>query len=554
MRSLLYRTSWYSTPAQSRPSFTWSNASGRRGFSSEPIVSSKTRSRRPWYLLVYASFRTNARAFPMWSGPLGYGASRRTTLPSTAPGSGGSSFGPTSARALSRSSGAIDVSSARWASGERRFTSATTRSTSRAASFARLRNDGSSESNRPRTALASALPSWRTAFCNANFRAEFTATCVRSGGAVKESSTEGPYRNPGVGRRVPAAETVPARRLSGIRLRNVYGPRDARLPRGSMVGSPLPTGTRGGRVRGVGVRLLRPLRRGRDPGRASRCAYRGRPPSDRRADRALRRVRERVARRRPWADRLVPTRLRRRRGHDGAETRVGGPRRWGRRPEAGDRHRARRPGQRRHGVRDDRRAAEAHADRTRAGPHAERRVDGSREPARRPGGQRRDHDREPRRRDGGFRDDRRLRRAAGRHDGRDRPDRAAPAPCRRLVGHGLLAVVPRRRCRGPRDPDRRRQRDADGIEHKRQRAGNPDDRTRIDRIASERRRDPARQRGGHRRLARSRHRRTRRGRHPAHASAQAETARTATRRVAAADLAPLVGPARNRFRRGPRNA
>src|SRR5436190_911057 len=64
MRSLLYRTSSYSTPAQSRPSFTWSNASGRRGFSSEPIVSSKTSSSRPWYRFVYASFKTNARATP----------------------------------------------------------------------------------------------------------------------------------------------------------------------------------------------------------------------------------------------------------------------------------------------------------------------------------------------------------------------------------------------------------------------------------------------------------------------------------------------------------
>src|SRR6266545_3987900 len=85
MRSLLYRTSSYSTPAQSRPSFTWSNASGRRGFSSEPIVSSKTRRSRPWYRFVYASFRTNARAFPMWSGPLGYGARRRTTFASALP-------------------------------------------------------------------------------------------------------------------------------------------------------------------------------------------------------------------------------------------------------------------------------------------------------------------------------------------------------------------------------------------------------------------------------------------------------------------------------------
>src|SRR5947207_2643410 len=96
-------------PVQTFP--TWSNASGRRGLSSDPIVSSKTRRSLPWYFFAYASFRTNARAFPMWRGPLGYGARRRTTLPSTAFGSGGSSFGPTMAVVFSRSSGAIADSS-----------------------------------------------------------------------------------------------------------------------------------------------------------------------------------------------------------------------------------------------------------------------------------------------------------------------------------------------------------------------------------------------------------------------------------------------------------
>src|SRR6267143_1389673 len=69
-------TSWYSTPAQSSPSRTWSKASGRRGLSSDPIVSSKTRRSLPWYFFAYASFRTNARAFPICRGPLGYGAGR----------------------------------------------------------------------------------------------------------------------------------------------------------------------------------------------------------------------------------------------------------------------------------------------------------------------------------------------------------------------------------------------------------------------------------------------------------------------------------------------
>src|SRR2546428_553987 len=113
MRSLLYRTSSYSTPAQSRPSFTWSNASGRSGLSSDPIVSSKTSSRRPWYRFVYASFRTNARALPMCSGPLGYGARRRTTFPSTASGSGGRSFGPGSGRSFSQRSGGVAPGSGR---------------------------------------------------------------------------------------------------------------------------------------------------------------------------------------------------------------------------------------------------------------------------------------------------------------------------------------------------------------------------------------------------------------------------------------------------------
>src|SRR3990172_1610738 len=94
------------------------------------------------------------------------------TRPSTASARGGSSLGPTSPRGLSRSSGPIDSSSARCASGMRRFTSATMRATSTEAAFAPDRRAGSSARSFPRTAFASALPPWKTAFWSAYFRAD----------------------------------------------------------------------------------------------------------------------------------------------------------------------------------------------------------------------------------------------------------------------------------------------------------------------------------------------------------------------------------------------
>src|SRR6266571_1238404 len=279
MRSLLYRTSWYSTPAQSRPSFTWSNASGRRGFSSEPIVSSKTRSSRPWYLFVYASFRTNARAFPMCSGPLGYGA--------------------------------IRASWARCASGARPFTSATTRSTAIAASLARPRREGSSASSRPRTAFASALPSCTTALCNANFLAESRPTVVRTERAYKDFfGGKGNRRRAmrvdvlgdenGPPRRVP--QKVSQERLWSAGRPTIRGP--------GVVEAALLAGARRDRVRGLGYRAVHPRGGGRDSRRTDGRADRRRPPSDRRRERAFRCRRERWPRPGTRTDRLLPVQLR----------------------------------------------------------------------------------------------------------------------------------------------------------------------------------------------------------------------------------------------------
>src|SRR6266511_756858 len=264
MRSLLYRTSWYSTPAQSRPSFTWSNASGRRGFSSEPIVSSKTRSSRPWYRFAYASFRTNARAFPMWSGPLGYGARRMTTLPSMAPGSGGSSFGPTSTRVRSRRSGA------------RRFTSATIRSTAVAASIARPRREGSSASSRPRTAFASALPSWKTALCNANFLAESRPTVVRTERAYKDFFGAKPRRHRAMRVDVPGDENGPRHRVpQKVSQERLWSAERPTIRGPGVVEAALPPGAGRDRVRRLGDRALHPCGRRRDPRRPDGRADRG---------------------------------------------------------------------------------------------------------------------------------------------------------------------------------------------------------------------------------------------------------------------------------------
>src|SRR6266545_2676056 len=307
MRSLLYRTSWYSTPAQSRPSFTWSNASGRRGFSSEPIVSSKTKRSRPWYRFVYASFRTNARAFPMWSGPLGYGARRRTTLPSAAPGSGGSSFGPTSARLRSRSSGAIRASWARCASGARPFTSATIRSTAVAASLARPRREGSSARSRPRTAFTSALPSWKTAFCSANFRAESRPTVVRTERAYKDFFGANLVGHRTIRALVPEHENGPPRSISPKSVQErLWSAEHPTICGPGVVDAALAPGASRDHVRGLGDRALRPRGRRRDPPRPDCRPDRGRHASDRRSDRALRRLRERRPRSGPRTDRLVP--------------------------------------------------------------------------------------------------------------------------------------------------------------------------------------------------------------------------------------------------------
>lgn len=48
---------------------------------SEPIVSSNQRFNFPLYIFAYSSFRIMFRAFPIWSGPEGNGASRITTFP-----------------------------------------------------------------------------------------------------------------------------------------------------------------------------------------------------------------------------------------------------------------------------------------------------------------------------------------------------------------------------------------------------------------------------------------------------------------------------------------
>src|SRR6266704_245578 len=311
MRSLLYRTSPYSTPAQSRPSFTWSNASGRRGFSSEPIVSSKTKRSRPWYRFVYASFRTNARAFPMCSGPLGYGARRRTTLPSAAPGSGGSSFGPTSARVRSSSSGAIKVSWARCASGARRFTSATIPSTAVAASPARPRREGSSASSRPRTAFASALPSCRIALCNANFLAESRLTVVRTERAYKDFFGAKPRRRRAMRVDVPGDENGPRLRVpQKVSQERLWSAGRPTIRGPGVVEAALVARAGGDRVRGLGHRAVHPRGGGRDPRRTDGRADRGRPPSDRRPERPFRRRRERGARPGTRTDRLLPVRLR----------------------------------------------------------------------------------------------------------------------------------------------------------------------------------------------------------------------------------------------------
>jgi len=66
-------------------------ASGRICFSWEPIVSSNTKINFPLYIFMYSLFKMNVRAFPIWSGPDGNGASLITTFPFSA---FGSSFRP----------------------------------------------------------------------------------------------------------------------------------------------------------------------------------------------------------------------------------------------------------------------------------------------------------------------------------------------------------------------------------------------------------------------------------------------------------------------------
>ncbi|OPX60450.1 MAG: hypothetical protein A4E29_01126 [Methanomassiliicoccales archaeon PtaB.Bin134] len=132
------------------------------------LVSSILSMYLPLYLLTYSSFKMETRVWPRWSGPDGPGATRMTTLPSTAPGSSGSSCFLSVLVFLNRSRSEASAR-LRTSSTDRPAISRHTSSAVAATSFARDRSAGCSASTFPMTALGLALPPYRAAFWSAYF-------------------------------------------------------------------------------------------------------------------------------------------------------------------------------------------------------------------------------------------------------------------------------------------------------------------------------------------------------------------------------------------------